>query len=344
MGQIETALSQRNNRHVVKGLDSNGDYVSSFGVYGEPQYTIDERRDLVATYGLAYPAGIASDWFDQVFVCDSANERIVKLNSDLVYDSEIDVSVIGKPFSAFFDFGLNDQDQFEASLYVAGISKGRFLSIAKIDLGWHVNNSDFNWDVGTPTITKYDTNVGKAFVNYWPFSISKVNGTDDLVISNGFVFLKVTETDTGFNDGVDFEFTGKHEDFRYYGHILHSSGDLILNVRDSRGSRLARVHEEDDGSYTATGSTDRISEFCIFAAEDQESNILVYDCGKAQILKFDEFLNFVEVVFVDTGETIDKDAYDVAGILSFGLVIDEQTATDLVINEGVDINRFIEEI
>jgi hypothetical protein len=332
-------ICQRNNRHVVKAIDSTGTFVSSFGIWQEPVYQISETQHLVLTYGLAFPSGTASDFFNNIFICDSDNKRIVIVNENLEYESKIDVSIIGKPYSAFFYY---DSDTEEYYLYVVGIYKQKSLSIAKISLGTGRYESAL--------IVKFNTNVAKVYVNYFPMGAS-VGYNGDLLISNGFKFLSVAETTNSFVATSAITIVGE-TDIQFLGHIRHSNDDLYLNVKSKRGSKIIRV-TYDSGQYINIGDSNIISQLSGIISEDIDANILVYDNvgdsdiirRQPKILKYDYDLNFVEIVFEDTGDTIETDAYDVMSISNFNAnIIDENPPSILIIDENTLLNQIISEV
>jgi PKD repeat protein len=331
-------ISQKNVRHVVKGLDSiYYSYNLSFGTYGVPEYVIGENRTIGMTYGLAFPNGLATDIFKQAYICDTENKRIVKLDPLFNQMLSIDVSEIGRPYSCCFDFRLDS-----AYLYVVGSIDRQNLSIMKINLNWTINDfNEFDWDNNDPTIEKFDTSIGKKYVNYLPANISIGFIENELFISNGFDFLCVIENDESFDVREKVTIDGE-SDLKFLGHIKHSSGDLFLNVKTNRGSKIIRIRRV-NGVYKKIADSGIFSELSNCICEDDSANILVNDCAKQRILMFDEFLNFTQVVFQGTDSTIEHDAFDISAIAALGIVIDENPNSDKIIDENLDVTRFFDE-
>ena len=131
-------LSQRTNRHVVKKLDSSYVYANAFGNIANFGMDNDPTSNPIDNISLKFPAGITADSAGNVYVCDSKNSRIVKLDSNLAFINALDVSsTLGKPYAILFDSTTSD-------LYVAGIYINYQVSIARITTTLVVSKSGRN--------------------------------------------------------------------------------------------------------------------------------------------------------------------------------------------------------
>lgn len=184
---LKVLLSQKTNRHVIKKLNASYVYESSFGTW---------QTAKSDTTGLNFPIGIAKDASNNIYVCDSNNKRIIKLNSSLTYVSQLDVSTtIGKPYSITFDTVTND-------LYVVGLFKDFYLSVARITSALVVSKS-FN-NIYSPA-----TGVEK------PYGICKGIVADTFIISLGRKLVIFTETASSTLVGqttTSESFTATHEE------------------------------------------------------------------------------------------------------------------------------------
>jgi hypothetical protein len=170
-------LAQRTNRHVLKKIDSSYVYEAPhFGTFGTTQ---------TDNTGLNNPTSIAVDTLNNVYICDSENARIVKLDSTLAYVSSVDVTPIvdlpykrHKPYAIFFDSVSGD-------LYVVGVYRDLTLTILRMSTSLVISKANYNI---------YPCAKEK------PFSICSGFSVGDFVISLGTKLVKVTET-------VDLTFT-----------------------------------------------------------------------------------------------------------------------------------------
>jgi len=280
-------LSQRTDRHVVKRLDSEYTYEQDFGTFGTLQ--IDNT-------GLNFPKNIAADPAHNIYVCDMNNKRIVKLDMDLVYVSNLDVSTeIGRPHTIVYDSVSGD-------LYVVGIKDNITISIARIP-------------TTLASVSKYDSDIYDA-ANNKPNGLSVDFTAGYFIISGTNDLLKVEETGGGFNDATIQVIEGE-EDSKFDGHIMHSNGFLYLNTRRVDGARISRVNS----SYQNTGDSNKISRLSSLVTEGLNDDVLVYDNANFIVKRYDHNLNFVEDVFEDTGATVSTDAESISGILEIDTTI-----------------------
>jgi hypothetical protein len=160
---LNILLSQKTNRHIVKKLGSTYAYVSKFGTFGTAK---------TDNTGLNNPIGIAVDTSNNIYVCDSKNCRIVKLDSSLAFVGSLDLGARNNPYAIMFDSTTGD-------IYVVGVYKDVYLSI------FRVTTSSF-------TIAKQNNNIYPE-AKEKPFSICRGFGVNDFLIALGTKLLKVTE-------------------------------------------------------------------------------------------------------------------------------------------------------
>ena len=276
-------LSQRSLRHVVKRLDASYAYDASFGVW---------QTLKIDNTGLNFPWMIATDG-TYIYVCDGNNQRIVKLTTALTWVASLDVSTtIGRPHAIMYD-GVS-------SLYVAGIDVYRTISIGKID-------------VGTFLVTKNNLNIYAADSNDQPMGISKGFVAGTFLISGMVDLLNVTESGT-FSTAVPQSIAGEVGS-RFYGNVMHTDGNLYLNKKNNLGSFIEKVNS----SYINVGDSDRISKASIYVFQGLSSSFLVYDNYNRKIIRYDQYMNYVEDVYTDTGTTIQLDAEDICGIIEMAV-------------------------
>lgn len=170
---LSILMSQKTKRHIVKKLDSTYTYVSKFGTFGT------SKTDNT---GLNNPIGIAADASNNIYICDSKNSRIIKLDSNLAYIGSLDLdpSIIpiadkrNHPYVIMFDSLTGD-------LYVVGVYKDLYMSIFRITTAL--------------AIVKSNNNVYSE-AKEKPYSICRGFGGNDFIVSLGKKLIKITE-DTG---------------------------------------------------------------------------------------------------------------------------------------------------
>jgi len=274
-------LSQKTNRHVVKRLDNTYTHDLTFGTYGIAK--LDNT-------GLNFSSGIASDSTD-IYVCDKNNKRIIKLDSSLNYDSQLDVSSeIGEPFAILWD-------TINSVLYVTGVYKDRSISIARI-------NSSL-------IVEKYNTDVYLMEPGNNPLGICRGFLSSDFVISGFENLLRVAEMSTYFDDATTQIITGE-EDSRFKGNIKHSNGDLYLIAeRRTKVSQLIRV----ESGYVNVGDSDILSKTGFGISKGLNNTILLFNAEDKKIERYNEKLNLIEDIFVDSGDTVSTDCEEIYGIV-----------------------------
>jgi len=277
---VRTFFTRRTGRHTLVKLNSGNLYANSFGTYGTPQ--IDNT-------GLNFPWGVANDPAGNVYVCDGNNQRIVKLTTSPAYTSSVDVSAtVGIPFAIFYD-------TTNSELYVAGIYNYTTISVARITTAL--------------SITKSDSDVYAADTNDQPLGISRGHGGSDFIISGGADLLKVTEGGSDFGTASTQAITGE-SGTKFVGNIKHSNGDLYLITEAQSGSKIVRANS----SYVNIGDSNVVSKKAFVLTEDHDGNILTYDSSAKKIISYDANLNYVDDIFIDTGDTDSTDCEEVYGI------------------------------
>jgi hypothetical protein len=277
-------LSQRSIRHVVKRLDASYLYDASFGIW---------QTLKIDNTGLNFPWMIATDG-TFIYVCDGNNQRIVKLTNALVFVSSLDISTeIGRPNAIMYDGA--------GSLYVAGIRIYRTLSVAKID-------------TATFTVSKSNNNIYAADTNDQPMGISAGFVAGTFLISGMTDLLKVSETGGGFGTATP-QAIGGEAGTRFYGNLMHSDGNLYLIKKNALGSFIEKVNS----SYINVGDSDRISKSASYISQGLSNSMLVYDTYDRKIVRYDQYMNYVEDVYSDTGSTVQLDAEDICGIVELSI-------------------------
>ena len=277
-------LSQRTNRHILKRLNS-GVYESHFGTW---------QTSKTDNTGLNFPWGIATDG-TYLYVCDNNNKRIVKLDpTTMTFVASINVSAqVGRPFAIFYDTVTSD-------LYVTGIHDYRTLSIARITTSL--------------VISKYNNDIALGDTNDQPMGISRGLISGDFLISGLNILgvnnlYRVTET-ASFSSAVSQLIAGEG-DHRYLGNLKHTNGDLYLVKQDIVGSWICRVTT----GYVNIGDSGRISKSSYVLTQGNAGTLLVSDFYNKRVLRYDENLNFVEVVYEDSGTSVSLDAVEICGIV-----------------------------
>lgn len=288
-------LSQRTARHVVKRIDSTTKlYETHFGIYG----TVKTDNT-----GLNYPFNMAADVAGNVYVCDGKNQRIMKLDKNLVYQSNVDVSAeIGIPYTIYFD-------PISGDLYIAGIKDYLTISIARMDTAL--------------SVSKYNSNISVVGTNEWPMGVSSDFTAGYFLISGLADLLKVQETGGGFNTavtqaiggepkvGTDYINTGS----KFFGHIRHSNGDLYFSTKRVDGSRISRVNS----SYDNVGDSNKYSKLGYYISEGAAGDLLVYDNQRNAVQRYGSDLNFKEQVYSDGTPVVATDGKEIYGMLEFSV-------------------------
>jgi hypothetical protein len=273
-------FSQRTARHVVSLLNSSYVYVNSFGTFGTSQ--IDNT-------GLNFPFGIAADPSNNIYVCDGNNNRIVKLDSSLAYVSSVDVTTaLGSPFSIFYD-------SVNACLYAIGILDYMSLSIARITTGL--------------VISKSNNNIHSISPGDRPLGISRGFGAADFLISGLDTLLNTTEG-VSFSSAIDQAIVGE-TGIVFNSHIKNTDGFLYLISRTASGSKIHKVNS----SYINVGDSDKISKSAMIIGEGLSNDLIVYNTAESKIVRYNNYLNFVETISSHVGSGAADDRKEIYGVL-----------------------------
>lgn len=281
---------QATNRHFIKRLSADvlpATYDgSSFGVWGVPGSGVDS---------LNFPRAVTSS-ATNIFIADTGNKRIVKLDLNLTYVGEYDVSsTIGEPYAITYDNLTGD-------IYIVGVYNYLNVRIERIT---------------TALISvKVSGNLNTPKTLWWrPNQIQRSWTTDTFIITGQNLDTYLTVESTNFSALVTQPIIGEVTTWpdvfattRYFGFYYDSSVHfMFLN----NGRRLLRSDE----TFTNTGDSDEISKDIRFASPLWTSTLGIYNVDVQSIINYDYNLNYVGEIFVDSGETIETDAYDVTDIM-----------------------------
>jgi hypothetical protein len=279
-------VTQSTNKHVVKRLDSN----VMPAIYDGQSYGIYEEIGR-----LKYPSGVATNGTD-IFVCDYKNSRVLRLNRTLDYLDEYDTSsTIDKPYLIHYDNITHD-------FYVLGVMPSNWncklerLTINMSDEFESVKVSDF---LGQFRNGMMPTGLCRGF-----------SGTDFLVCGSDNDILRTIETVDSFTSFTVQTITGRNTT-RYMGIVHHSNDYLYLND----GNKLIKV----SSLFENCGTSNFVSLTIYGLTEAINNTMLLYDAEHLTIRRYDADLNFVNLVFEDSGGTIDLDAKYIMDILEFDL-------------------------
>ena len=266
-------MTQRTNRHIVKRLNSDVDPAvydnASFGVYTIPGVTNSD---------LNFPKGITCDTTGNVYICDTKNQRIVKLDSNLTFVAVYStINTIGTPYAITFDAVTGD-------LYIVGVYAHIYARIqrlttalASVKVSGNLNAMNDLWHKPTG-IVKYAT------------------GSLAVTGANLGLYL-TTEQASSFTTFVQQSISGEYtrwpeiyEKTNYDGIVLHSNGYLYLND----GKRILKVNAT---TFANLGDSDLISETLSTLKLGTNNTLLTYDVDNRKIVRYDADLNYVEDVY-----------------------------------------------
>jgi hypothetical protein len=207
-------VTQRTNRQVIKRLASDSapaTYDLHFGVWGTSK--IDNT-------GLSFPWGVAIDAANNIYVCDTNNKRIVKLDSDLVYvGSYSTIGTVDVPYAIMFDAATS------GDLYVVGVRAQAFTRIERLTTS--LVNVKTSGDLNS-----------QGDLWFRPTAIVPSFSAGDWIVCGATLDLLITtESPTSFSSFVAQTIVGEtttwpnlYATTQYFGMFRHSvSGDLYVN-------------------------------------------------------------------------------------------------------------------
>jgi hypothetical protein len=266
---------QRTHRHIVKRFDSTTYPIAYNGAYfGEFQSGLTDSM-------LNFPMALTVDASQNVYVCDTLNSRILKLNFDLQLITKYStVNTIGKPYAIMIHNNF---------IYVVGIYSDLYLRIEKFNnnLVSLINSTNLS-----------DSVIGKQL------SICKGFSSDTIFIAGASVDIYETTETTNFSQVIIRQIVG--ETRKIYTGIEISSGYLYLND----GTKIIKVNS----LFENVGDSNKISKTVRCLRQDTRGNLLVYNVDRQSILSYDVNLNFVAELFINSGPFIGNDAYEIMDI------------------------------
>jgi len=293
-------LTQKTDRHVVKTLDSTmapatytGDYFGQYGVQGN------------STTNLAFPWGIAAN-STNYFICDTKNQRIVKLDSSLAYvDSYSTAATSGIPYAIFLDSGITDD------LYIASVWANLWVRVERLTTDLiQVNVSDnlhetqkllfrptgigrgyYVHSLRTIIVSGFNTNlyitVEDGMGNFSEFFTQTIYGetfitssVTSLTIGIGFKTLVV-----GLNLSIlnEQQIVVKYDNDNYMQGVMMSynrnTGSLVVNVTTIIGS----------GTYDSWDVQPKLKNNLVYNSIIRHSDDYIYLNNGQKILKINNF-------------------------------------------------------
>jgi hypothetical protein len=297
-------LTQRTNRHVVKRLDSTATpatYDSAiFGTWGIPGSTSST---------LNFPWGVTRDSSGSIYVCDTENKRIVKLDSSLAYLTSYDTSAtVGVPYSIFYELATNN-------IYVVGVELiyGAAVRIERLTTSF------------VQTLLSSNLGVIKD-LSFKPVGICRGEAGKIWVVGADLDIFETIESGSFspfITRSIYREITTYPELFtttRYNGIVHHSNGSLYV----TNGRKIIRaLISISPAPFVNVGDSDFVSKTIYGLKEGVGGSLLVYCADSStiynpvrgkhnqKIMRFDDDLNFVDDVYIDSGSAITTDAYEI---------------------------------
>jgi len=270
---------QQTNRHLVKRF--NGE--STPAIYDNAYF--GEFQSGITDSMLNFPSSITSDLND-IFICDTLNYRILRLNSNLQFISKYDTrNTIGKPNAIMFHNGF---------LYVVGIFNN-YIRLQKLTI-------NFDNVISSSNLTSVNGIIGTKLSICKGFEVDKI-----FIIGANVDVYEVNELVNSFSSAIIRHIGFKDEQI-YTGSIIHSNGYLYLNS----GFNIVKVNS----NFENIGVSNKISKVVRCLKEDVDGNLLVYNVDRQSVLKYDSNLNFLSVVFEESGHFIGNDAYEIIDFIS----------------------------
>jgi len=294
-------ISQRTSAHIIKAYAydylSPPTFVRSFGEFGVPGSN---------TSHLDFPWMIAKDSNGNIFVCDHENLRIVKLNSDLSWNSSYDTSsTIGRPCAMIYDNSVGD-------LYVIGI---HYHTIEGDVMYMYVNIERLTTNLASLKFTKDIMGAGQRLeqrhgeMSYKPTGIVRGYDANELLIVGIRSKIYSAIEGSSFSTVTEKSYSS-HTRTRFMGVVKHPNGDLYLNT----GKQILRFNS----TFVNVGSSDFIDNVLYGLKVGPSGSLMIYNVGKSNstlhpgsIMRFDENLNLVETICVGSGLTVETNFDDV---------------------------------
>jgi hypothetical protein len=276
----EIYIIQRTDRHVIKKYNSSSTpavYINlEFGTFKVPG---DDNTHL------SYPNGMTIDIGNNIYICDTVNSRVVKLNPNFDFVASYDTSsTIGQPYTIMFD------DQYLYVVGVYGIVPNLRIEKLSITTFTSVIHSADLLPIGKifhfPTSICLSFNMDSFFVSGVNFGIYEIS-SDFLTI-----IQRIIVDDLGENPKI------------YMGMTMDENYDyLYLN----NGKKLLKV----DTSLICVGKSEFISKSLLGLKNGAIGTLLFYNFDRQKVMRYDRNLNFIEDVVVHSGSSISDDAYEI---------------------------------
>ncbi len=278
-------VTQRTNRHIVKALNVISNpavYSSHFGDFGVPGASIDK---------MAFPWGVAVDSSSCVYICDTKNQRIIKLDANLNFIASYSTTfTIGTPYSILYD-GTNN------CIYVTGVWGNLWVRIEKLSLTL------------SSLIISGNLHAMKSMY-FRPTGICRGFDNNSFLISGANLNLFQTVESANFSTFTNKSIHGEvstwpkiQSTVLYNSIIQHTDGNVYVN----NGQKIIRVNS----SFVNIGDSDIIGKQIIGLRQGKSGSMLTYCVDSQTIKRYDNNLNFIEDVYKTTDSTVQLDAYEV---------------------------------
>jgi len=284
-------ITQRTNRHVAKRLSTASSPAVIYGQFGVFKVKGSDNSHL------SNPWGMANDYSGFVYICDSENQRIVKLNSSMALVSQYDTrSTIGQPCAILYDGGTNN-------IYVTGIYNNAYIrierltsSLASVRVSGNLNAPGTMW--------------------FRPTGISRGFATDSLLVAGSNLGLFQTIETTSFSSFTTQNIVGETTTWpklftttAYNAVIKHTNGSVYVN----NGQQILRATNTSP-TLTNIGDSNLIGSTITGLKEGTypSGSLLLYMNKEQKVVRYNANMNFLEDIYWTTGSTVALDAYDVA--------------------------------
>jgi len=277
---------QKINRHIIKRFDSNISPATFDGQY----YGIYKEAGR-----LRFPQGCCNS-DTNIFLCDYKNNRIVCFDKELNFLYEYLMNVNdGRPYLVYYDNLSN-------CLYVLRVISNFWnMKIERLQVyGDRLESVKLSGLLGKMKDAQMPTGFCKGFSNSDFF----ITGVDNDIV-------RVVEYLNSFSSFYYNEILG-HEPARYMGIIKHSNGYIYLND----GCKIVKI----DSTFENIGYSNDISFVSSGLKQAKENSMIAYNNDDMSLLRFDEEMNFLETIFVDSSDDISLDIEDVVDFVEINLM------------------------